>query len=77
LTITDTGGAISLPNAVTLGGTTNLTATTVTFDGTVDGAQSLSITGNAVFASAVGNEIALAALSVTGAVDLTGADAGA
>ncbi len=83
------GGAVATTaaqtynDAVVLGANTTLTATTVTFNGTVDaaaaGAQSLAITGNAIFGDAagdfVGNTAALSSLSVSGTTALNAGNA--
>jgi len=78
-----TTAAQTYNDAVVLGANTTLTATTVTFNGTVDaaaaGAQSLAITGNAIFGDAagdfVGNTAALSSLSVSGTTALNAGNA--
>ena len=58
-------GAVTLSSIIV-----DLTGTTVTFDSTVNGADFLTIIGNAVFDGAVGGTAALASLLVTGASDI-------
>ncbi len=57
--------------AVTLGADTTLEGSTVAFSSTLDGANSLTISGNASFAGAVGGSTALASLGVTGTTTLS------
>ncbi|PJI75992.1 concanavalin A-like lectin/glucanase superfamily protein, partial [Polynucleobacter brandtiae] len=57
--INTAGGAQTYNNNVTLGADTALTATTATFNGTVAGAYSLAITGNAVFGNATSDTVTL------------------
>ncbi|MCY3018583.1 MAG: autotransporter-associated beta strand repeat-containing protein [Planctomycetota bacterium] len=54
---------------VTLGANANLTGTTATFNSTVDGAHTLTVTGNAVFNGIVGTT-ALSSLQVTGTTNI-------
>jgi filamentous hemagglutinin family protein len=70
--VTKTAGAQSYTGAVTLGANDTLTATSVAFGATVDGAHALAITGNATFAGAVGGGTTLASLSVSGTSALNG-----
>jgi len=75
-TIKTTGGQ-SYQGPVTLSGATALQTTDnalVHFAGTVDGGQSLNITGSAEFDSAVGGGTPLASLSVSGPVTLGAVD---
>ncbi|TWA72857.1 hypothetical protein FBZ82_102458 [Azospirillum brasilense] len=62
---TYTGGTVTTNAAVTLGGATTVNAGTATFNGTVNGAQALTIagTGTATFNAAVGGTTALASLT--------------
>jgi hypothetical protein len=70
-----TTGTQTYSGAVTLGADATLTGTTITFSGTVDaatsGGESLTISGAASLAKAVGTT-ALKQLSVSGAADLNG-----
>ncbi|TWA82081.1 hypothetical protein FBZ85_102456 [Azospirillum brasilense] len=61
---TYTGGTVTTNEAATLGGATTVNAGTATFNGTVNGAQALTIagTGTAQFNAAVGGTTALASL---------------
>ncbi len=68
--MTTTGGTQEYHGAVTLGAADTLKGSTVTFDSTVNGAQTLTITGNAVIGGAVGGTTALANLSVSGTTAL-------
>ncbi|TWA85685.1 hypothetical protein FBZ83_103277 [Azospirillum brasilense] len=62
---TYTGGTVTTNAAATLGGATTVNAGTATFNGTVNGAQALTIagTGTAQFNAAVGGTMALASLT--------------
>ncbi|CAO3455988.1 hypothetical protein [Azospirillum argentinense] len=62
---TYTGGTVTANAAATLGGATTVNAGTATFNGTVNGAQALTIagTGTATFNAAVGGTTALASLT--------------
>ncbi|QCN98175.1 filamentous hemagglutinin N-terminal domain-containing protein (plasmid) [Azospirillum argentinense] len=62
---TYTGGSFTTSAAATLGGATTVNAGTATFNGTVNGAQALTIagTGTAQFNAAVGGTTALASLT--------------
>ncbi|CAO3380993.1 filamentous hemagglutinin N-terminal domain-containing protein [Azospirillum argentinense] len=62
---TYTGGTVTTNAAATLGGATTVNAGTATFNGTVNGAQALTIagTGTAQFNAAVGGTTALASLT--------------
>ena len=62
---TYTGGTFTTNAAATLGGATTVNAGTATFNGTVNGAQALTIagTGTAQFNAAVGGSTALASLT--------------
>ncbi|WP_114857042.1 filamentous hemagglutinin N-terminal domain-containing protein [Azospirillum brasilense] len=62
---TYTGGTFTTNAAVTLGGATTVNAGTATFNGTVNGAQALTIagTGTTTFNAAVGGTTALASLT--------------
>ncbi len=62
-----TSGKQSYGGAVTLTASSNLTASAVTFKGTVDGAQSLTITGAATFDGDLGDTNNLSSLSISGA----------
>ena len=64
-----TSAAQSYGDAVTLGAGTTITGAGITFSGTVDGAQTLSIvdSGATVFGAAVGGTTALASLTTDGA----------
>ncbi len=65
-----TTGTQAYVNAVTLNADQTLTGSTVTFDSTVDGDHTLTITGNANFDGAVGGTTQLASLYVSGATAL-------
>ncbi|MDP3908194.1 hypothetical protein, partial [Novosphingobium sp.] len=65
-----TTGAQTYTGAVTLGADTVLSGTSATFGGTVNGAQSLDVLGNAVFKGVVGGSTPLTALSVSGTTEL-------
>ncbi len=73
-TITSSG-AQTYGGAVTLAGDTALSGGAVTFDGTVDGAHALSVTGPVSFAGAIGAGTALTGLDVNGAAGLNGGGA--
>ncbi|MEM6883787.1 MAG: hypothetical protein AAF571_02055, partial [Verrucomicrobiota bacterium] len=72
-TAINTTGTQTYTGAATLGSTTNLTGTTVSFGNTVNGANALTVTGNADFNGAVGGGTRLTVLTVTGT---TAADGG-
>ncbi|WP_164857375.1 filamentous hemagglutinin N-terminal domain-containing protein [Sphingomonas crocodyli] len=61
-----TTGAQSYTGAVTLGANASLTGSTVSFASTVNGTQSLSITGDASFGGVVGGTNELTSLNVSG-----------
>ena len=67
-----TKGTQTYSGAVTLDASTPMSATSVAFGATVDGARSLVILGNASFAGAVGGTTALSSLGVTGTSALNG-----
>lgn len=81
--VTTTGTQIYNDNVI-LGNDNNLTGTTVTFGGTVNGTvagdQSLTVTGNAVFGNSagdfVGNTVALEFVTVTGTTAFNAGNAG-
>jgi hypothetical protein len=64
-TVTTTGDQ-NYDGAVTLGADTSLTGGTVTFGNSVDGAQALTISGNALFGGDFGDLNPLSSLDVTG-----------
>ncbi|ASG25239.1 filamentous hemagglutinin N-terminal domain-containing protein [Nitrospirillum viridazoti] len=70
---TTTGGTQTYGGAVTLAGDTTLAGTTITLNSTVNGAHSLTITGDAVIAGTIGGTTALTSLSVSGASTLSAA----
>ncbi|TWB71841.1 hypothetical protein FBZ87_10685 [Nitrospirillum amazonense] len=70
---TTTGGTQTYGGAVTLAGDTTLAGTTITLDSTVNGAHSLTITGDALIAGTIGGSTALTSLSVSGASTLSAA----
>ena len=74
--IIDTSGAQSYGEAVVLNTDTTLAGSTITLNGTVDGAvagtHSLSIDGNAVLGQAVGGTAALDSLAVSGDSTISG-----
>lgn len=61
-----TSGTQGYTGAVTLSSNTTLTGSTVTFSSTVNGARTLTITGDGVFDGIVGGTTALTSLSVSG-----------
>src|SRR5579871_495156 len=65
-TTVTTTGTQEYNGAVSLGAGNTLQGSTVTFDSTVNGGNTLAITGNAVFDNVVGGGTALTSLSVTG-----------
>ncbi len=67
-----TSGTQAYSSAATLGVDTALTATTVGFGATVDGAHALAITGNASFGGALGATAALTLVAVSGTTALNG-----
>jgi len=67
-----TSGTQTYTGAVTLGADTSLNASTLTFDGTIDGAHALSITGATTFDAAVGGLSPLTSLSIIGPSALDG-----
>ena len=71
-----TTGTQSYGGAVTLGVSTTLTGTSISFtstvDGQTDGAQALTVDGNAVLDGAVGAGTALSSLAITGTTALNG-----
>jgi len=67
-----TSGAQAYTGAVTLGADTSLTASTMTFNGTVNGAYALLITGAPTFDAAVGASTPLTSLSIIGPSALDG-----
>ena len=76
-----TQGTQTYDEAVQLSGDVNLSGTTVTFNGTVDGTtagqEALTVTGNAVFTGSVGSGIRLQEVNVSGAttLDVAGGEA--
>src|SRR5262249_52829489 len=62
----DTTGTQEYSGAVTLTADTNLTATSVTFDSTLDGAHALTVPSNGTFGGEVGQTTNLSSLHVTG-----------
>ncbi|MDE1149843.1 MAG: filamentous hemagglutinin N-terminal domain-containing protein [Azospirillaceae bacterium] len=67
-----TTGAQTYLGAVTLASNVGLTGSIVTFSGTLDGARTLAVTGNAVFGGTVGGTNALTSLTVSGTTALNG-----
>ncbi|MGB9430079.1 MAG: hypothetical protein WCC11_09465, partial [Gammaproteobacteria bacterium] len=63
-------GSQTYGGAATLAANTNLTGSTVTFNGTLNGNDNLTVTGNGVFNGVVGGSTPLASLSVTGTAAL-------
>ncbi|HEY1773561.1 MAG TPA: hypothetical protein VGH91_10260, partial [Gammaproteobacteria bacterium] len=61
-----TTGIQDYQSAATLTGAATLAGSTVTFESTLNGAQALAISGNAVFDDVVGGSNALSSLSVSG-----------
>ena len=72
-----TTGAQTYNGAVTLGADTVLSGTTMTFGtgGTINGARSLDVLGNAVFKGVVGGSTALTRLTVSGTTEFDAAGA--
>ena len=68
-TVTTTGTQ-DYHNKVSLSAATTLAGTTITADDLVDGTQTLTITGDAVFTGNVGSGTALGALSVSGSASI-------
>ena len=68
-TAVTTTGTQEYNGAVALGASNDLSGSTVTFDSTVDGAQALTVTGNAVLKGVVGGA-PLTSLHVTGATTI-------
>jgi hypothetical protein len=67
-----TTGAQTFDGGFALGADATLTGSLVTFTGAVDGAQALSVAGNAAFAGAVGQTTPLRSLAVSGEAALDG-----
>ncbi len=70
-TITTTGNQL-YNGPVALGNDATLTSATVTFANTLDGAQALTVNGNAQFGDVVGGSIPLVSVHVTGTAGLNG-----
>lgn len=67
-----TSGTQTYSSDVIVAGTTSISAPTTSFNALVDGPGSLSLTGNAAFASSIGATTALTSLDVTGATSMAG-----
>ncbi|MEM6821788.1 MAG: hypothetical protein AAF558_07615 [Verrucomicrobiota bacterium] len=65
-----TTGTQTYNGATTLGSNTTLTGGTITFGNTVDGGQTLGITGNAVFNGIVGGTTSVTSIGVSGTTDV-------
>jgi hypothetical protein len=68
-----TTGDQSYDGATSLGADTVLTGVLVSFDGTLDGAHALTVTGDAHFGGAVGSQSPLTSVAVTGTSVFNGA----
>ncbi len=69
-----TSGAQTYNDAVVLGADTTLSTTQANFNNTLDGAQALTVSGNAGFSGAVGGVTALTSLAVTGVASFGGSE---
>ena len=70
--LVDTTGAQSYGEAATLSAATTLNATTASFGATLDGAEALTVNGNAVFGAAVGGTTVLSSVAVSGGAAING-----